>query len=118
MGKIARIPVFQRNWLLLRRRSHEVGWINSIRLRWIDFRNKYFARVGISARWPILRVRVPGCPTPIYMRTGTSDYAVLRQVFIDREYEIRDLADPRIIIDCGANVGYASVYFLTRFPNV
>ena len=118
MEKSASIPVFRRNWLLLRRRSREIGWVNAIRLRWIDFRNKYFARLGFSAKWPILRVRVPGYPTPIYMRTGSSDYTVLRQVFIDREYEIPSLADPRTIIDCGANVGYASVHFLTRFPNV
>jgi FkbM family methyltransferase len=110
------VSLLRRNWLELRSRSKEVGWMSAIRLRWSSFRNKYFTRLGLSESWPTLRVYIPGYPTAIYMRTGTSDYTVLRQVFIDREYEVGGMADPRIILDCGANVGYTSIYFLTRYP--
>jgi len=55
---------------------------------------------------------------PICLRFDTSDLAILRQVFMRQEYGICDaIKDPKIIIDCGANVGFASLYFLNQFPN-
>lgn len=57
-------------------------------------------------------------PFPLYYRPGSSDYAVFRQIFAEREYRYIDgLARPEVIIDCGANVGYSSAYFLSRFPD-
>jgi len=42
---------------------------------------------------------------------------VFDQIFIEREYScLDDLSDVDLVIDCGANVGYSSAYFLTRFP--
>jgi FkbM family methyltransferase len=54
---------------------------------------------------------------PLWCRPGTSDARVFHQIFVVREYSCLDeLRDPRLIIDCGANVGYSSAYFLSRFP--
>jgi FkbM family methyltransferase len=54
---------------------------------------------------------------PLWCRANTSDRQVFSQVFIEREYACLDgVASPRLIIDCGANVGYTSAYFLSRFP--
>jgi len=54
---------------------------------------------------------------PLRCRAGTSDLDVFGQMFVQREYRcLDDLADAHLIIDCGANVGYSSAYFLTRFP--
>jgi FkbM family methyltransferase len=50
------------------------------------------------------------------MRTGTSDREVLGQIFIQREYEPLELSQPRMILDLGANVGYSSAYFLSKYP--
>jgi FkbM family methyltransferase len=64
-----------------------------------------------------VRFRNPDVGTPLWIRLGTSDGSVFGQVFCDREYSCFDaLAAPGLIIDCGANVGYSSVYFLNRFP--
>ena len=51
------------------------------------------------------------------VRSHTSDLEVFAQIFIGREYDgLRDLPDVRLIVDCGANVGYSSAYFLSCFP--
>lgn len=51
-------------------------------------------------------------------RAGTSDIDVFKHIFVLREYEPFDnLVDPGLIIDCGANVGMSTAYFLTRFPS-
>ncbi len=50
-------------------------------------------------------------------RPQTSDLNVFTQIFISREYRCLDeVQEPALIIDCGANVGYSSAYFLSRFP--
>ncbi len=55
---------------------------------------------------------------PVYFRPGTTDLHVFRQVLGKREYGcLDDCQDPKLIIDCGANVGYTSAYFLSRFPS-
>lgn len=49
-------------------------------------------------------------------RPGTSDLAVFDQIFTHREYRCLDDHDLHgLILDCGANTGYSSAYFLTRF---
>ncbi len=55
---------------------------------------------------------------PVRCRPNTSDVEVFKQIFAWREYRcLDDVHDASLIIDCGANVGYSAVYFLTRYPN-
>ena len=63
-----------------------------------------------------LYLKVKGVDHPLRMRTGkSSDRGVLRQIFTNREYESVQLTNPLTIIDLGANVGYSSAYFLSRY---
>lgn len=53
----------------------------------------------------------------LYGRAGTTDWFVYQQIFMANEYDHFDAGDnPAFIVDCGANVGYASAFFLARFP--
>lgn len=54
----------------------------------------------------------------VHVRKGTSDPDVFKQIFVDREYAcLDDLENVDLILDCGANVGYSSAYFLSCFPD-
>lgn len=62
-----------------------------------------------------LRLRRSG--VEVVLRTYSSDPDVFRQVFLERQYELPIPVDaaPRIV-DAGANIGLASLYYLTRYP--
>jgi FkbM family methyltransferase len=80
----------------------------------------------------IARIEIPGYGM-VHLRCGESDVAVIRQVFRDRQYDV-DAIDPvraRIwrryteiietgqiptIVDAGANIGAASLWFLKKYP--
>ena len=52
----------------------------------------------------------------LVIRKSTSDWKAFKQVFIAKEYDFPIKAEPQLIIDGGANVGYASLFFANKFP--
>lgn len=71
-----------------------------------------------SATGPAITLPVPGnSPMKVTVRPGTSDIMVYCDVLVDRVY-VRFVPDPPVVrvLDIGANVGLASVLFLTAFP--
>jgi FkbM family methyltransferase len=51
------------------------------------------------------------------IRLNSSDLATFTKIFLNREYEVPLAKEPKVIIDAGANVGYASAFFATQFPS-
>ncbi len=51
---------------------------------------------------------------PVAIRPGTADQSVFDEVFLAREYDI-DAAAPTVIVDAGAHIGLATVFFAERF---
>ena len=45
------------------------------------------------------------------------DIAVLREIYLDKEYDWCPIVDPKVIIDLGAHFGDTTLYYHTRFPN-
>jgi FkbM family methyltransferase len=80
----------------------------------------------------VATIRIPGLG-PVHIRAGDSDMAAIRQVFIDRQYDLawpshlQDRMQARydamlaagekpIIVDAGANIGAAALWFESQFP--
>lgn len=63
----------------------------------------------------LLELRLPGYRAPILARSGSSDVEVFEKVFVKEEYHCQ-VDSPRLIVDLGANVGYASLYFAAHYP--
>ena len=64
-----------------------------------------------------VRIQLAGIKHPLWARAGTSDVETFEEVFLMRQYDL-PFADfePANILDLGANIGYASVYFAARWP--
>jgi FkbM family methyltransferase len=65
----------------------------------------------------LIELRLPGFGAPILVRAGTSDKATFEQVFVSREYDTSFTGlVPQVIVDGGANVGFATRFFAQRYP--
>lgn len=84
--------------------------------RYGSWTGAYTLARAIGGRGPAW-LPLPGVEGHFLLRRHTSDVAAFEQVFIDREYDlpIGDMR-PKFIIDGGANVGCASVFFAQKFP--
>ena len=96
---------------LVRNYATSIGWRGAMCLRFSDLR----ARIGVS-KSALLRFKIKNAEHPLFMRIGSSDREVLGQIFIEKEYESIAVTSPRTILDLGANVGYSSAYFLSKYP--
>lgn len=54
---------------------------------------------------------------PLYLRCPSADFEVYHQVFVNQEYKFSTDHPPQVIIDAGANIGLASLYFANNFPD-
>ncbi|MEF2968106.1 FkbM family methyltransferase [Paenibacillus sp. M1] len=66
--------------------------------------------------YSVQMLQEPGVKFPVYVRLGTSDPTVYKQIFQGRDYIFPLSFSPKLIIDGGANVGYGSVLFANAYP--
>src|SRR6266404_7744998 len=68
-------------------------------------------------RHPLVRKSALCTRHPVYLRIGTTDLTVYRQVFIERQYEHSLPISPKVIVDAGANIGLSAVFFANKYPD-
>lgn len=52
----------------------------------------------------------------VTIRPGSSDLRCLRKVFVNYEYLLPFETNPKLIVDAGANIGLATLFFAGAFP--
>jgi FkbM family methyltransferase len=92
-----------------------------------------YLRLRVLRRGSLAIIKVPDISCPVYFRPGTSDWYTLCQIFIDQDYDfslwpdhfraieehygcLLEASKTPVIVDCGANVGHAAVWFAEKFP--
>ncbi len=50
------------------------------------------------------------------LRTASSDFRVAEGILLRDEYDAVRAEDPRVILDVGANIGAAAIWFASRYP--
>ena len=77
-------------------------------------------------------MRIPGVPHPIWLRPATTDWYVMEQIFMDQCFSLSrwpeheravhsnydgtlERGETPVILDCGAHIGLAAIWFAERF---
>ena len=118
LDKVKRRAVRLRGVLSVARRLSALGTGPLARVR------IFTTAVALGLRWILrrpsgrlhrLRVSAPGGPRTLVV----SDYGelqVMRDIVLDEEYAVEG-AEPRTVLDLGANIGLASAWFRERYPD-
>jgi FkbM family methyltransferase len=62
-------------------------------------------------------VSIPEINYEVTLRLGTSDIPTFQQIFVDNEYDSPNLpVSAKAVVDLGANIGLAAVFFGMRYP--
>lgn len=61
-------------------------------------------------------VMQPGLPAPLIIRAAQKDQKVFEAIFVREEYDCLLPKEAKVIIDAGANAGYAALWYKMRYP--
>jgi hypothetical protein len=81
---------------------------------------KVWREVGVTERvpQPLASVVVRSGWPPLFFRYNTHDYYVIWQILANGDYDVLGPdKNPRLIVDCGANIVATARFFLQKYPD-
>jgi len=76
--------------------------------------------LGAKARFLRTHIRVavtiPNIKHPVCLRLRSTDIELCQEVLVKAQYESRLPKYPQLIVDAGANIGLATIFFANRYP--
>jgi len=86
-------------------------------LRTVGFSGLLYAIKGkVMKSTVFFKLNRQDCTHPFRLRIPSSDVPTYKQVFINQEYNFLVETQPKTIVDAGANIGLASIYFANKYP--
>jgi FkbM family methyltransferase len=82
-------------------------------LPWRDACRLVFPRRGVSP----IRLYCNTVRSFFYLRPGSADLDVFESVLLGLDYEPPVILSPKFIVDAGAHIGLATLYFHNRYPD-
>ncbi len=82
-----------------------------------DIKTNYFCNTTIKICGEGLAISREDYKHPIYLRNNSSDVYVYRDIIENDEYNFTVKNEPEYIIDAGANIGLAAIYFANKYKN-
>ena len=64
-------------------------------------------------------INIPVVSTPVAYRPIAEDTGIINSIFGAQEYQLPNIENyqPKLILDCGGNIGCAAVYFANKYPD-
>ncbi len=62
-------------------------------------------------------IKLSGIASYITLSNFTNDVSTLFKIFFGKEYDITLKNTPKVIIDCGANIGLSAVFYANKYPH-
>ncbi len=96
-----------------------MGTANALSFLWkAHVLNRLYFRQAKTDAYRTGSLTTTQLPHPVACRYGSSDFKVFNQIFFQDEYAPAQVSkDAKLIVDCGAYVGYSTMYFLQKYPN-
>lgn len=77
----------------------------------------YFVQRLLKPKSQLIVLQLKGLSHRLYLRNKTFDTNIFYQIFIQEDLFLNNEEDISIIIDCGANIGLATLYFRRKYQN-
>ena len=77
----------------------------------------YFIQRLLKRKGQLIELGLRGLLHTVYLRNKTYDTNIFYQIFIQEDLFLHTEEAISTIIDCGANIGLATLYFQREFPN-